>query len=73
MKPNWEDAPEWANWLAMDADGEWYWFEEEPEIEGDGWDLYKSMQQNRHELASAGRCWTQSLERKPGHQQPKRR
>lgn len=30
MKPDWKDAPDWANWLAMDADGTWYWFEYEP-------------------------------------------
>ena len=30
MKPRWEDAPEWANWLAMDADGGWFWYENEP-------------------------------------------
>ena len=29
-KPNWKDAPEWANYLAMDSDGSWYWFELEP-------------------------------------------
>ena len=26
-KPDWEDAPDWANWLAQDMDGEWYWYE----------------------------------------------
>lgn len=30
MKPDWKDAPEWANWLAMDPDGGWCWFEKEP-------------------------------------------
>ncbi len=30
MKPEWKIAPEWANWLAMDSDGEWYWHEEKP-------------------------------------------
>jgi len=30
MKPDWKDAPPWAQWLAMDADGEWYWYEKEP-------------------------------------------
>lgn len=30
MKPEWKDAPEWANFLAMDDDGEWYWFEKRP-------------------------------------------
>lgn len=30
IKPDWKDSPPWANWLAMDDDGEWYWFELEP-------------------------------------------
>jgi hypothetical protein len=30
MKPGWRNAPEWANWLAMDKDSRWYWYEEEP-------------------------------------------
>ena len=25
MKPDWKDAPEWANYLVLDEDGEWYW------------------------------------------------
>ena len=29
-KPSWDDAPEWANWLAMDENYEWWWFELEP-------------------------------------------
>lgn len=29
-KPSWKDAPKWAKWLAMDADGFWWWYEEEP-------------------------------------------
>jgi hypothetical protein len=32
MKPDWKDAPEWANWLAMDANGTWHYYEHEPEI-----------------------------------------
>ena len=32
MKPSWDDAPEWANWLAMDKDGCWWWYEKEPEF-----------------------------------------
>lgn len=30
-KPSWEDAPKWANWLAMDKDGSWFWYEYPPE------------------------------------------
>lgn len=33
-KPSWEDAPEWANWLALDCDGNWWWFENEPWFQG---------------------------------------
>jgi len=51
MKPDWEDAPEWAQWWAQDEDGSCAWFELKPEPnlrmeiwrpksgkhEGDGW------------------------------------
>lgn len=30
-KPDWKDAPEWAQFLAMDKDGEWWWYERGPE------------------------------------------
>lgn len=30
MKPSWSSAPHWANFLAMDEDGKWAWFEREP-------------------------------------------
>jgi hypothetical protein len=30
MKPSWKRAPSWAQWLAMDADGIWYWYEYKP-------------------------------------------
>ena len=31
QKPDWKNAPEWANWLAQDEDGPWYWFQSKPE------------------------------------------
>ena len=37
MKPDWKDAPEWANWLALDIEG-WQWFSVVPEFNiVDGW------------------------------------
>lgn len=30
MKPDWKDAPEWAQWLAMDGDGRWVWYDRKP-------------------------------------------
>lgn len=40
MKPDWKNAPEWANWLVMDADGIWCWFEQEPILDNDQWCYY---------------------------------
>ena len=37
MKPDWKDAPEWANWLAMDDFGAWCWHEEKPWWRHDEW------------------------------------
>ena len=34
-KPSWDDAPEWANFLAMDSSGKWYWYENKPHEAGD--------------------------------------
>jgi hypothetical protein len=50
MKPSWKDAPEWAQYLAQDTNGRWYWWEIEPVLrvnfgEG-GW-----YARGRHELA----------------------
>ena len=33
IKPNWEKAPEWANWLARDWNGSWCWYEKKPIID----------------------------------------
>jgi hypothetical protein len=30
MKPSWDEAPEWANYLAQDYNGEWYWYNAKP-------------------------------------------
>lgn len=30
MKPSWDEAPSWAQWLAMDNDGYWLWYENKP-------------------------------------------
>ena len=29
-KPNWEDAPAWANFVAQDHDNTWWWYETKP-------------------------------------------
>ena len=37
MKPSWDDAPEWAQWLAKDDDGKWFWYENKPVRVDGGW------------------------------------
>mgnify|MGYP001396283545 CR=1 FL=1 len=34
--PSWDDAPEWAMWLRMDDDGQWWWHEREPRLQESG-------------------------------------
>jgi hypothetical protein len=36
-KPSWDDAPEWAQWVAQDAGGNWYWHELKPFYDDDFW------------------------------------
>lgn len=36
MKPDWKDAPDWANWIAMDRDGWWTWFASKPYLSPNG-------------------------------------
>lgn len=40
MKIDWDEAPEWANYVARDADGEWYWYENKPKESGSGHYFY---------------------------------
>jgi len=35
--PNWQHAPSWANYVAMDQDGSWWWHEFEPTPCGSTW------------------------------------
>lgn len=31
-KPSWDDAPDWAGWLAQDGTGAWFWYERRPTL-----------------------------------------
>lgn len=35
--PSWELAPSWAQYLAQDENGMWYWFQSEPEKRATTW------------------------------------
>lgn len=60
MNPKWDEAPSWANWVAMDSDGSWWWFADEP-IKHDDIDW---RSEERFERASLTK-WDNSKERRP--------
>lgn len=64
MKPDWKDAPEWAKWLAMDANGQWYWYEgpTEPFRDENRWDCNDGIGQRVGEPTPD---WTKTLEARP--------
>lgn len=70
-KPNWKDAPEWAEWLAQNKDGFWWWFEEKPEANPDTEDWrpwYWTSPNEREMIAGKGSYnlnWTATLEERP--------
>jgi hypothetical protein len=61
MKPSWNSAPEWASYLAQDEDGDWYWFELEPQPGRIQWNLNESR--GKYEPCKKG--WEGTLERRP--------
>lgn len=67
-KPDWNDAPEWAEWRAMDEDGAWWWYESQPQ---QGFDAWLSLLNDRaYKLCDAPRPidWKDTLEKRPTHE-----
>ena len=66
MKPDWDDAPEWARFLAQDSDGEWFWYENEPRLQNAysaSWDNHLGgMVQN---ATADSAFWRDTLEQRP--------
>lgn len=62
MKPDWKDAPEWAQCLAMDECGVWWWYENEPVENHESWD---SCGGRIKWAGGDSNFWTESLERRP--------
>ena len=61
MKPSWDDAPEWAQCLAMDTDDIWYWYENKPVLRNLTWGS------NGGKMCKAVPCvslWDKSLEKR---------
>lgn len=63
-KPNWNDAPEWAQWLAQDFNGDWCWYEEMP-MSDDKIEKWLSLGKTWQKLYSYNSNWKQTLEKRP--------
>jgi hypothetical protein len=63
MKPNWKDAPEWANWLAQDEYGYWFWYEYRPEPQPDGCWVHLDGKAKRALQKNPG--WVSTIEERP--------
>jgi hypothetical protein len=68
MKPSWKDAPSWAQWLAMDQGGSWYWYEVEPKLDpcepNTMWVIGKDRTKTQH-AAWFDEGWETSKEPRP--------
>lgn len=63
--PEWEHAPDWANWLAMDVEGRWYWFAEKPEQRSATWANGWATRVREAGLTPGRSGWTETLEQRP--------
>lgn len=67
FKPVWESAPTWAKWLAMDCNGQWYWFEHKPSRSVAVWS-YTDGISHSHEfmvLPYKVKNWKKSRQKRP--------
>jgi hypothetical protein len=67
QKPGWEQAPEWAQWLARDRREGWWWFESRPRVacEGAYWDANWGRIAYAGDIAGECAHWRVSLESRP--------
>lgn len=61
-KPSWRSAPSWARYLAMNANGYWYWFEVKPIPKGYFWEASTGREK---QATRSLEIWRETLEGKP--------
>ena len=61
-KPKWSTAPEWAEYLAQDENGDWHWYQDAPLA---GLSVWETSGRFRDDGFKPGvRNWQQTLERR---------
>lgn len=67
MKPDWNDVPVCANWIAMDAIGDWYWYEKKPQLNSNIDGEWAANYSSRFGLVEPKyKNWKSSLTKRPG-------
>lgn len=66
QKPDWKDAPKWANFVAQDDNGDWWWFESKPQLfEGTWWTGRSGLRVEDSWLSTDAVDYKESLEERP--------
>lgn len=70
LTPNWDDAPQWANWLAQDSTGLWKWFERQPVNSNNNYGSRIGLDKwirvcGRFAYCTDGSNWANSLQQRP--------
>lgn len=68
MKIDWSKAPEWANWVARDANGVWCWHSQKPHLSKTEWTPKVLAEYWTFIERAAIRCntyWRLSLSKRP--------
>lgn len=63
ISPSWNDAPEWAQWLAQSPFGQWCWCAVKPSPSPDGWLHFGFVEPSRHGDPTTN--WQSTLQPRP--------
>ena len=64
-KPSWDEAPEWAQWLAQDRDGQWFWYSHEPVTSQNSWATQTGLRSEHAFVRDTKPSWHGTLEGRP--------
>jgi hypothetical protein len=64
-KPNWKDAPSWANWLGQCLNGYWEWYQRKPSANGKCFDHGRDRGSRAGAKGEVIGNWQDTLEQRP--------
>lgn len=64
-KPTWKHAPDWAQYLAQDPNGDWYWYEVAPISSSTKWVEQSNSGRIQKALPGFVNGWKTTLEQRP--------